>query len=206
MHLFRSITTATLVAATVAVAGTAAQASAPQAPPPASAHVSTVGNEVDSEALFGWTYRHDGAKGIIRNTSDKTVVVSLGVDGTFGTARLAPGQSVQFADSMGYDVRSFHGVQGARLRVWLDGQSTRTKPVAQIMILDHTVYRPISQTDIGSVSNYRDGWREGQSHWEINGDTRIELRREGDNWRGRFERSGYTDDWAAFSININGIS
>ncbi len=216
MNRFRSLTTVTVMATAIALSGgTVAQASAPQAPPPVSGQIPSpastspasmpLGHEVDSEALNGWGYRHDGVKGVIRNNSDKTVVVSLRGDCDYGSVRLQPGQSSQFVNSWLYDLGRYRGIQGISLRIWQAGQSCHTAPVAQVTIADHTVYRPISVTQIGSVNNYRDGWREGQSHSEINGNTRIELKRENDGWRSRFEQPGYTDDWPVFSVNVNGI-
>lgn len=203
MNIVRSLTVSALAATTLMGPGVAAQAAEPPAQTSAAA---SVGTEIPDDDMAGWVHRHDGVKGVLRNTSDKTIVVSIRENCDLGSVRLLPGQSAQFANSLEYDLRTFRGVQGVKLRVWLDGQDTRTKPVAIVTIGDHTVYRPISETKVGSVSNYRDGWREGQSHWEISGSDRIELKRENDSWRGRFEQNGYTDDWAAFHVNVNSVS
>lgn len=231
------IATIPFLASGLIAAPALAQPATPSAPPPASASVDqelpteppaghdtdklqwydasptlrgTAGAAIEGQSDYVVTYDDDGVTGMIKNFSKDDVLVSSRLSATKRTAKaiLKPG------DEMPYKLYGTGELEFAKLR----GDSAEAGTTSKLWIKDPFVGRPSTKfTPPGHSSpvNVRESWREGNSHHEIWGETKMWVKRENDGWTipssdkyrslyGNPNTQG-TTDWAVFTIHIDGL-
>lgn len=164
--------------------------------------------EGQSEAVV--TYDDDGVTGMIKNFSPDDVLVSSRLAATKRTAHaiLKPG------DEMPYKLYAAGQVEFSKIK---DGVAVPGS-TSKLWIKDPFVGRPATAytpANHSSPVNERTGWREGDSHHEVWGGTKLWVKREHDGWRipssdayramyGDPNTAG-TSDWAIFTIHIDNL-
>lgn len=164
--------------------------------------------EGQTEAVV--TYDDDGVTGMIKNFSGQDVLVSSTLAKTKRT-----GQAILKAgDEMPYKLYAAGQLEFTKMKDGVAVPGATTK----LWIKDPFVGRPSSSfTPAGHASpvTERSGWREGESHHEIWGDTKLWVKREADGWTipssdkyrelyGNPNTDG-TSDWAIFTIHIDNL-
>jgi hypothetical protein len=176
----------------------------------------TVGAPMTNSNFDVWAYPSDGVQGVITNNSGQRLVVRTtfrtrddrgrGITECCSEAILDPG------DQMSYQLDLSGTLEFYR---YDNGQAVGS-PI-KLFIKDNYAFRPETEfTPPGRNEpvTKRDGWKEGQSHEEIWGDTKLWVKREVDGWKvsasdlyDKYYRDpDMPSDWAIFTIRVDGIA
>jgi hypothetical protein len=164
---------------------------------------------------------NDGVQGMAKNNSNKRILVRIVYNPT-GDVIFTPvvvEGILEPGDQMPFQLRSNAADEGKELRFFAVDENGRAVGNPAVYYLNDpitgrpdTAFTPPGRSEPVSV---RDGWREGESHYEVWGTTTLWVKRENDGWsvpvsaeylaRYSNPNTSKTSDWAIFTVQVDSI-